>query len=537
MLRPVNLVRFYLTIDLRSLALFRILLGVVWIIDWFGRWPDLEAFYTADGILPNFAQLSPTASQFHYSILVGATTLPVVQVIFLLGLLCYVCFLLGLHTRAFHLASLVFFGSVLARNPIITHGGDSVMFAMALWTLFLPLGSRWSFDALRSAVEPGAPDPQPPSTPAVAPRSQPSLAAFAAVAQLGVIYTFSAFVKNTGELWRNGTALYYALNLDNYTTSLGHLVAQAPLPVIQFLTYGTLVIEWAGLPLILLPWLQPWLRRILIVVLGAMHVVSAVTMELWTFPWIMLSCYALLLDERDWNVLTRWTAPMRARLPGHSAAWRRLVVGWFGAKTTAVTDGVPNRILRWRQRTVFSLVQAFVVVVFVSVLVDGYNLSWARPRQLPQIAEPHWMRGTLEGLQLVHGWYMFAPNPMTTDGWWVINGLTENGMNIDPLTRQAPTWQKPEDLLHRWGVFWQMYLVKLTQGEYHQYRTYLGNYLTLRHRRNSARGQGLTRFDFYYVAEPTLPPGSPKPFPATPQYLWSFNCGLRRVDTQGPHVR
>jgi hypothetical protein len=289
--------------------------------------------------------------------------------------------------------------------------------------------------------------------------------------------------------------------------------------------------------LILLPWLQPWLRRALIVVLGAMHLVSAATMELWTFPWIMVSCYALLLDERDWNVLTRWTAPLHSRMSRWSTAWRRIVVGWFGARPPLDPDLVANRIRRWRKRTLFTLVQGFVIVVFVSVLIDGYNLSWARPRQLPQMAEPRWMRGILEGLQLVHGWYMFAPNPMTTDGWWVIVGQTDSGTRVDPLTGQLPTWQKPDDLLHRWGVFWQMYLVKLTQGEYHPYRTYLGNYLTLRHRRSSGRGQGLSRFDFYYVAEPTLPPGSPRPFPATPQYLWSFNCGLRRVDTQGPHIR
>jgi hypothetical protein len=232
------------------------------------------------------------------------------------------------------------------------------------------------------------------------------------VSQLGIIYTFGALVKSTGESWTQGTALYYALNLDHFATGLGRMAAEAPLVVLKALTYSSLVLEWAGLLLILLPWPQPWCRRALIVGLGLMHLVTAMLMELWTFPYIMLACYALLLDERDWNTLSHLGNPMMARMHGRLDSIRSAVRAWFGPAQQIDPDPRMRRIVFWRRRVQVSLVQTFVVIVFASILVDGYNLSWARPRKLTQISEPRWMHGLLEGLQLVHGWYMFAPNPM-----------------------------------------------------------------------------------------------------------------------------
>ena len=532
-LRRSNLRRFYLTIDLRSLGLFRILLGAIWIADWFTRWPHLEAFYTARGTLPNFAPLSPTSSEFHFSLLTGATTLPIVQVVFLLGLACYVGFLLGIHTRVFHIASVVFFGSVLARNEIISHGGDSVMLAMGFWTAFLPLGKRFSIDALRDAAA------APAGTLDAAARCAPSLAAFVAVAQLGLIYSLSASVKQTGELWVNGTALYYALNLDNFALPLGRWFAAAPLPVIEFLTYSTLYLEWAGLPLIMLPWPQPLLRRALVIGLGIMHLGTAFLLELSTFPYTMIASYALLLDASDWNLLDRAARPILARLGGLQPrldAMQRGLLAWFGPSGRVELDARQLHLARWRQRVRSTLAQTAVGIVFACVLLNGHNLSWARPRERALIPQPRWMRGTLESLQMVHAWYMFAPNPMTTDGWWVIDGITESNSKIDPFTQQPPTWAKPADLHKRWNVFWQLYLVKLSQGEYHKYRGYLGRYLTMVDQRTRPRGQKLVRFDFYYVTEPTPPPGTPKPFPAQPVYLWSFNCATGAVETSGPQA-
>ena len=98
---------FYFTLDLRSLGLFRILLGGLLIWDWSARWQDLEAFYTAFGILPPH---SPhLVEQFHFSLLDPLGSLAAVRAFFGAGLLVYIGLLLGWRTRWFQVLALVFF--------------------------------------------------------------------------------------------------------------------------------------------------------------------------------------------------------------------------------------------------------------------------------------------------------------------------------------------------------------------------------------------------------------------------------------------
>src|SRR5688572_13505765 len=195
---------FWLFIDLRSLAPFRLTLGCVLIGDWVDRWPDLVAFYTADGVLPPEAPWPNLHGEFHASLLDFVHSPAAVRAVFLAGLVCYACLLVGYRTRLFHALSLVFLLSLLSRNPFTQHGGDSVLMAMVTWSLFLPLGARFSLDAARAARQRPDDGASVESNP-----YGPSLAAFAIVFQFALIYFVTAWDKH-GPSWRDGTALYYA---------------------------------------------------------------------------------------------------------------------------------------------------------------------------------------------------------------------------------------------------------------------------------------------------------------------------------------
>src|SRR5262249_23536915 len=108
-----------------------------------------------------------------------------------------------------------------------------------------------------------------------------------------------------GPTWRDGTALYYALHVDQFATSLGRLLLTAPAWLLRGLTWLTRSIELAAAPLILLPVLQPYLRRIAAGLLTGLHVAMAVTMNLGTFPWVMIATFSLLLSARDWELLQK----------------------------------------------------------------------------------------------------------------------------------------------------------------------------------------------------------------------------------------
>jgi hypothetical protein len=244
---PRSLKAFYFTIDLRSLGLYRILLAGLLICDWILRWPDLEAFYTSFGVLPVEAPLPKSGGEFHFCLLDGAASLPVVRAVFFVGLVLYLFFLVGYRTRTFQILSFVFFTSVLSRNVLIRDGSVVVLATMLLWSLFLPMGKRFSMDALidklrsAGALQSASALSTLPATlvgaavdkhePEVCVRSQnctPTLAAFAIVGQIGLIYFFTASAKY-GATWRDDTALYYALDENQIARPSGQWLATQPM--------------------------------------------------------------------------------------------------------------------------------------------------------------------------------------------------------------------------------------------------------------------------------------------------------------------
>src|SRR5690606_8387893 len=94
------------------------------------------------------------------------------------------------------------------------------------WGMFLPLGHRYSIDrAMASGTEKD-------SLPA---DRYFSMASFGLVLQVVYMYFATVALKNHREWWPDGTASYYAMQLETFTTVLGAWLAQFPL----FLRIGT----------------------------------------------------------------------------------------------------------------------------------------------------------------------------------------------------------------------------------------------------------------------------------------------------------
>jgi len=620
-----QLKEFYFTIDLRSLGLYRVLLAGLLIVDWFARWPDLEAFYTWFGVLPVDAPLPKSGGDFHFSLLDGVTTLPMVRAVFCVGLVLYVLFLIGFRTRIVHFLSFLFFVSVQNRNVMIRDGSDVVMATMLMWSLFLPMGKRFSLDAIVERMRRGVVVTRRPPTPPAAERCEPSLAALVIVAQIGLIYFFTAFAKY-GDTWKGGTALYYALNFDQLVRPLGRWLAAQPLPLIKRLTWGVLTVEFAALPLTLAPVAQPWLRRSAMAALAAMHIGIALTMDIGLFPMVMIATYALLLLPEDWMLLGARPRPVTVyyddtcgfchrcaqllviadrmgnlqfignhdpaafrhelsqaelqssivvieastgertkRAAAAATIFRVLpwpfrvccVIAWPGARVVSdrvydlvsrnryrfsqwlgftacgvgrvsedvvVTATVPPAAARAWRRAGRVAANLIVAVIFVTLTVDSYNLNMTKRLGCEPIREPRWMRAIVLVPLTEHDWELFAPDPAMDDGWWVIDGETESGEKLDPLTGKVPTFERPADLASRFDRFWRKYLYRVWLKKNFDYRLYFGKYITRKNHREAPKGKRLVRFYFYYVEELTQPPGTPRPWPTKRVMLWHHEC-------------
>jgi hypothetical protein len=508
----LRLREFYLTHDRRSLGLLRLLLGAMLILDWCSRWPDLEAFYTSSGCFPIDAGMPVSAGVFHFSLLDGVTTLPMVKFVFLAGLFFYLCFFLGYRTKLYHILSFVFFISAVNRVSLLQEGGERVMGCMLLWSLFLPLGTRFSVDALtwirRDSTE----------------RTPAALVSFIIVAQLGLVYFFTACDK-CGPMWRSGTALYYVLHDCQFSTPLGAWLSERPLSLLKAVTWGVRALEFSVLPVLLMPFARPWPRRILIVLLTAMHLGIWLTTGIGWFSFVMISTYALLLDAEDWTLLGRGTAALRRACGGLLPRVLGRIRAWLGTlRNTEHGAPISKPSLDGRNLLVAGAADAFVTAIFLMFVIDGYNMNLAECRRFKAIPEPVWMQAVVLVPLLQQSWMMFSPDPPGVDEWWVIQGVTESGEKLDPLTGRAPTFVKPNALCSRNDHFWRNYLTRIPPKKNSQYYLCFGRYITRKNHREYPPGHQLATFTCYDVTEEILPPGSPQPFPTTSLAVWHHVC-------------
>ena len=299
----------YFSFDPRSLALFRILFGAVLLFDLYERYQGVDYWYTSDGLLGR-----PDLS-YKFTLFAMVSTHD--QAVFAMALcgLVFLAFVLGFKTRLAHFLALICFVSLNGRAVMLENGGNYVMALLCLWSLFLPLGKRFSVDAvlhsLRRRRESTA--EQLADREAMGTGVEPvvSLAVFALLLQFSIIYLLNVLHK-TGPTWIDGSAVHYTLHQDRVVTAVGvWLREHLPYPVLRYLTWGTLAVEAAAVALILSPVWTRHLRLAAVFALPLLHVGFALCLDLGAFSWVMASYFALLVGPTHW----RWLGNV----------WRRLV--------------------------------------------------------------------------------------------------------------------------------------------------------------------------------------------------------------------
>ena len=297
----------YLSIDPRSLGLFRVVLALVLLLDLARRAAVLPHFYTNAGLVPNHMILWSPARPRIFSFLFMASHQGEAVLCFVLIALVFMCLLLGFRTKLVQVLSLLCVVSLNSRITIGENGGDMALNSLCIWTLFLPLGRRFSLDALFASL--AARQEREPShlehsgARRVEERPVVSLAVLAVLLQVSAVYFFNV-VHKSGSTWMDGTAVHYTLHQDRIATWFGvWLRERLTLQGSQALTYATLAIEALAPILILSPFYTEWTRRSAIVLLTVMHLGFALCVDVGIFSFSMLAYYPLLVSRADWQWL------------------------------------------------------------------------------------------------------------------------------------------------------------------------------------------------------------------------------------------
>jgi len=263
-------------IDLRTLAIFRIVLGILCLGYFFSILPLLDIFFTDSGVVPRelvhlryrrVVSVNVLGGSYAFqlslwilSVLSATLFLVGYRVLWITPVLWYL--LTSFHIRCIHMPTV----------------GDEILSITLLWCIFLPLGERISLDSLRSGVD----------------KAKASILSFASAGlllQIAAVFFFSALMKLGSPAWQSGHALSVVLSDETWIRPLGSALRNYE-ELSQWLTYSVLLIEFCAPILLFLPFFTRLFRGVGILALSGLAFGMGLCIQLGNIPFVL---FALLL--------------------------------------------------------------------------------------------------------------------------------------------------------------------------------------------------------------------------------------------------
>eukprot|EP01104_Vermistella_antarctica_P000507 TRINITY_DN10668_c0_g1_i1.p1 TRINITY_DN10668_c0_g1~~TRINITY_DN10668_c0_g1_i1.p1 ORF type:complete len:901 (+),score=170.83 TRINITY_DN10668_c0_g1_i1:283-2985(+) len=290
-------------LDKRSLALFRVYIAATVLGDLVNRSTDLTAHYTDWGAFPRWIALEHYQNIYWAPLHFMNGTFTFMVFMFLLHGFIVVLMMIGYKTRLMTFLTWFFTLSLNARNLLVGHGGDVYLRVVLFFAMFLPLGDMFSVDAVLRTPSDGEEKRKKKSV-----DKDPLLryqflsgGTICFVAQVAIVYSLSFFHK-TDPVWTtDGTAIFYALNLEFFTKPLGRVMLLFPAWFLKYFTIS--VLYWEGIgPLF---WYSPVFNGACRFLASAgfwgMHFGFFITMRLGMFPFVGMAAALTMMPPLFWD--------------------------------------------------------------------------------------------------------------------------------------------------------------------------------------------------------------------------------------------
>ena len=492
----------YLTVDRRVLGALRIATGLVLLYDLARRFPLIRLLYANSGVLSNHFVLFQPEARPQLSFLLPFSTPGEVTAAFVAIGAVYACYTLGFFTRAAQLAAFVCLTSLNARNLFVEDGGVTTLIMLCLWSAFLPLGDRYSLDA----VVRDARLPHLRARVAARRRTEKPVVSFAVLAlllQAVVIYALNAAQK-VGDTWRDGSAVHYVLWQERINTGFAWWLAHhEPAWFSPLASRGTIALE-ALIPLLLVYPYRRFTRTIGFGLSCALHLGIAAVMALGPFSYAMM---ALVLARVPAEALVAAGKKLPLALRRRMNRWRARAVALVAPRIARGRPLKPAaRPLPWSK-----LREACVLAVMAAVVTE---LGADNPAFLLRVPQPDWLRALIFYPRLTQRWAMFGPDAPMRDGIAVIDAVTADGRHLDPFTGAPPDFDALDKgpLPHPIEV--SEYLFQLHFEDAARYRRELARFIAEWHEHHgSGPNDRLVSYQAYWVSRKSPPPGSTTPGP------------------------
>ncbi len=449
-------------IDLRSLALFRIALGVLILAGVALRMRNFHVFYTDEGVWPAAVAWAEGYAPGTWSLNLLDSSLGWQAGLAVAEAAAGLALLLGWRTRIVTVLAWVLVASMHLRDVMVVSGGSHLLRQYLFWGMWLPLGARWSLDARRRPSPPG--------------EAVLSMASAALLLQIALVYVANAIYKSDPAWRTTGDAVFMALSQESYTRPLGRALLAWP-DLLRVLTHATFALEALGPWLAFIPWRTARWRLLSAALFISFHAGLAVTMTLGLFPFLSITGWLVFLPGALWQRFS----PSSSSTPSSRALGDE-----EGDSRPAVTCG--NRFLQ-----AAPAVNLIVAACFALVVCWNLRPGFPALKRLDPL-------GRL--LRFEQRWMMFAPKPRQVDTWWVVVGTDAGGIETNLWTGESPVnWRRPPDF----DAFfpndtWKLYLHNLRSGSAQRPRLF-AEWLARRWQAQHPGAAPFTKLEIYQLEE------------------------------------
>lgn len=450
-------------LDPRSLAVYRIALGLLLVGDIAFRWPTRVEMLSDEGFFTRalagefgLHAIGPDWDRLWWSFyfLNGsaefATALLIITAI--LGLMLA----LGLWTRLVTIGLYLMIVSLHYRNPLVITSGDLFLKTQLLWSMFLPLGQVWSVDAWRLGRR---------TKEHLAPVVSAASAGF--ILQLIAMYFFTGLSK-LNEVWFSGDAMWYVLRLDIYLLPMGKQLLEYPI-LLKWISWATLFVEVVWIWTLVIAWKNDFFRWSNLLAYWAFHIGIGLTMSIGLFPLICMIAWLPLVP------MSFWRTPLNA--PARFPRWFDLPVA---------------------QRLVWALCIVLIVVTWV------WNIGNI-PHPAARAFRPRLLASFVYRLGLDQHFRMFD-QPPDRNPWFVYEARLKDGTEVDLMTGKPVTYQRPESVREAFPSFhWRKFYRNLVLDHLEYMRPHLADYWLRRWNETHGPEQQVVRMRLICFLEKTGP--------------------------------
>jgi len=272
---------FFPKTDKRTLALYRIGLGLVTLLDagtWFGH---LQAFFSHDGyVLGSYVQ--NTTPYSHFSVFFWNDSTSFVYSMYAILVVSCISLMIGYASRWASILITILYVSFTSRFPLVIYGGSEILQFLQFFAIFIPFAPFLDFKRfyfwpkdLKDMI--------------------PAWGVRMIQLNIAAVYMFSSISKLRSETWFNGTELANTLST-RFSVYGPRLLLTYPY-LNNILTIGTLALEISA-PFLLL---QKSTRRFSLCLMFSLHLGILIFMNATYFSEIMFVALAAFLTKEDWE--------------------------------------------------------------------------------------------------------------------------------------------------------------------------------------------------------------------------------------------